>query len=29
VYQRLGYQPETVHYIKTLDLGATRGEQNS
>ena len=26
VYQRLGYSPETVHYIKPLDLQATRGE---
>lgn len=27
VYQRLGYSPETVHYIKPLDLRATRGEE--
>jgi GNAT superfamily N-acetyltransferase len=27
VYQRLGYQPETVHFIKPLDLAATRGER--
>jgi ribosomal protein S18 acetylase RimI-like enzyme len=26
VYQRLGYAPETVHYIKPLDRRATRGE---
>ncbi|HSB53711.1 MAG TPA: GNAT family N-acetyltransferase [Gemmatimonadales bacterium] len=26
VYQRLGYEPETVHYIKPLNLAATRGE---
>jgi ribosomal protein S18 acetylase RimI-like enzyme len=26
VYHRLGYSPETVHYIKPLDLQATRGE---
>jgi ribosomal protein S18 acetylase RimI-like enzyme len=26
VYHRLGYSPETVHYIKPLDLRATRGE---
>lgn len=26
VYDRLGYSPETVHYIKPLDLRTTRGE---
>lgn len=26
VYQKLGYSPETLHYIKPLDLPATRGE---
>lgn len=26
VYRQLGYQPETLHYIKPLDLAATRGE---
>jgi GNAT superfamily N-acetyltransferase len=26
VYQKLGYAAETVHYIKPLDLRATRGE---
>ncbi len=26
VYQRLGYAPETVHYIKPLDPAGTRGE---
>lgn len=26
VYDKLGYSPETVHYIKPLDLPATRGE---
>lgn len=29
VYQRLGYRPETVHYIKPLDIAATRGEGTS
>jgi len=28
VYQRLGYAPETVHYIKPLDRRGTRGEVN-
>lgn len=26
VYEKLGYSQETVHYIKPLDLPATRGE---
>lgn len=26
VYHKLGYSPETVHYIKPLDLRATRGD---
>ncbi len=28
VYRRLGFRPETVRYIKPMDLAATRGESS-